>query len=147
MPTRNIDALILIRAVKGQEDFSASHKLIWLFSGTWVDSVVEVLFLGTALVTVILVFAIAHQMSAGIFRRFFFFVKLAVIVILVGRVNVDLLQFPLLTRIMNPQTADYAWRVVWSFLLMFGFIALYLDWKRTSLDQPIKPRSVTKVES
>lgn len=106
----------------------------------------EFLFLVTAVFTVFLVFAIARQMGTGIFKRFFAFLELTVIVILLGRVNVDLLGAPVLGRIMSPQTADYVYRVVWSILLMLGFIALYVDWRRTSLDQPIKPRSVTRVE-
>ena len=107
----------------------------------------EFLFIATAVVTVFLVFAIAHQMGTGIFRRFFFFLELTAIVILLGRVNVDLLGAPVLGRIIDPQTVDYLYRVVWSILLMLGFIALFLDWRRTSLDQPIKPKSATKVGS
>ena len=106
---------------------------------TWVDEVVATLFLGTALASVFLVFAIARQMSTGIFRRFFLFLKLTVIVILVGRLDTLLADFGL-TTLIDPQTADFAYRVAWSILLMISFIALYVDWRRTSLDQPIKPR-------
>jgi len=112
---------------------------------TWFDSALNVVFLGTALAAVILVFVIAHEMGTGIFRRFFLLLKLTVIVILVGRADVLLPDYGL-TTLVGYQTADYVYRVVWSILLMLAFIALYVDWRSTSLDQPIKPRSVTKVE-
>ena len=113
---------------------------------TWLDLSINVLFIGTALATVILVFAIARQMGTGIFKRFFLLLKLTVIAMLVGRADVLLPDYGL-TALIGYQTADYAYRIVWSILLMLSFIALYLDWRSTSLDQPIKPRNMTKVES
>jgi len=119
----------------------------------WVDSVLEILFLGTALAIVILVFEISRHMSTGIFRRFFLFLKLTAIVILINRIYTDIVNpTPLFnlssspTLFFNPLMADYAFRVIWSTLFMLSLAFLYLDWRSTSLDQPIKPRSTTKVE-
>ena len=110
---------------------------------TWVDSAIMVLFLGTALVTLFVIFAIAHEMSTGIFKRFFLFLRLAIIVIFVNRVDVLTPDYGL-TAVLGTQTADYIYRTVWSILLLISFILLYVDWKSTSLDQPIKPRSAMK---
>ena len=107
---------------------------------TWVDSVLKILFLGTALVTLVVIFAIAHEMSTGIFKRFFLFLRLAIIVIFINRVDVLTPEYGL-TALLGTQTADYAYRTVWSILLLVSFVFLYVDWKSTSLDQPIKPRS------
>ena len=112
---------------------------------TWFDSVVEVLFLGTGLATLFAIFAIAHEMSTGIFRRFFLFLRLAIIVIVVNRVDVLTPRYGL-TAVLGTQTADYVYRTVWSVLLLLSFIFLYVDWRGTSLDQPIKPRSAPRVE-
>jgi len=107
---------------------------------TWVDSVLKILFLATALVTLVVIFAIAHEMSTGIFKRFFLFLRLAIIVIFINRVDVLTPEYGL-TALLGTQTADYAYRTVWSILLLVSFVFLYVDWKSTSLDQPIKPRS------
>jgi len=107
---------------------------------TWVDSALKILFLGTAFVTLVVIFAIAHEMSAGIFKRFFLFLRLAIIVIFINRVDVLTPEYGL-TALLGTQTADYAYRTVWSILLLVSFIFLFVDWKSTSLDQPIKPRS------
>ena len=110
---------------------------------TWVDSALKTLFIATALVTLVVVFAVAHEMSTGIFRRFFLFLRLAIIAIVVDRIDVFSPDYGL-TALLGTQTADYAYRTVWSILLMLSFIFLYVDWRNTSLDQPIKARSVTK---
>ena len=107
---------------------------------TWVDSALKILFLATALVTLVVIFAIAHEMSTGIFKRFFLFLRLAIIVIFINRVDVLTPEYGL-TALLGTQTADYAYRTVWSILLLVSFIFLFVDWKNTSLDQPIKPRS------
>jgi len=107
---------------------------------TWVDSALKILFLATALVTLVVIFAIAHEMGTGIFKRFFLFLRLAIIVIFINRVDVLTPEYGL-TALLGTQTADYAYRTVWSILLLVSFIFLFVDWKNTSLDQPIKPRS------
>jgi len=112
--------------------------MIWVLA-TWFDSAVRILFLGTAVVTLFVVFAIAHKMSTGIFRRFFLLLRLTLIVIVVNRVDVLLPAYGLST-LLGSETADYVYRTLWSLLLMASFISLYVDWRRTSLDQPIKPR-------
>jgi len=118
-----------------------------LITLTWVDSLIEILFIGTALVTVILVFVIARYMSTGIFRRFFLFLKFAAIVILINRIHTDLVAGNVIpTVFFNPLSADYLFRIVWSTLLMLSLAFLYLDWRKTSLDRPIRPRSTAKVE-
>jgi hypothetical protein len=110
------------------------------------DSALKVIFLGTSLVTLVVVFVIAHQMSTGIFKRFFLFLKLAIIVIFVNRVDALTPDYGL-TAVLGTQSADYAYRTVWSILLMLSFTLLYVDWRNTSLDQPIKPRGTMRVES
>jgi hypothetical protein len=113
---------------------------------SWVDSVIEILFIGSAVVSVILVFVIARYMSTGIFRRFFLFLKLTLIVVLLNRIHTDLVAGNVISTVfLNPLSADYAFRIVWSTLLMLSLAFLYVDWRRTSLDQPIKPRSAAKV--
>ena len=114
---------------------------------SWVDSVIEILFIGTALVSVVLVFVIARYMSTGIIKRFFLFLELAAIVILINRIHTDLVAGNVISTVfLNPLSADYAFRIVWSTLLMLSLAFLYVDWRSTSLDQPIKPRSTSKVE-
>lgn len=112
---------------------------------TWVDSALKILFLATALVTLVVIFAIAHEMSTGIFKRFFLFLRLAIVVIFVNRVDVLTPDYGV-TALLGAQTADYVYRTVWSILLLLSFIFLYVDWRSTSLDQPIRPRSEVKVE-
>ena len=112
---------------------------------TWVDSALKIVFLATALVNMIVVFGIAHEMSTGIFKRFFLFLKLAIIVISINRVDVLTPDYGL-TGLLGAQTAEYAYRTVWSILLLLSFIFLYVDWRSTSLDQPIKPGGTTKIE-
>jgi len=111
----------------------------------WFDLSIKILFLGTALITLVVIFAIAHEMSTGIFKRFFLFLRLAIIVIFINRVDVLTPEYGL-TAQLGTQPADYAYRTAWSILLLLSFIFLYVDWKNTSLDQPIKPRSTTKTE-
>jgi len=97
------------------------------------------MFLGAGLVTLFVVFAVARQMSTGIFKRFFLFLRLTLIVVVINRIDVLLPAYGL-TSLMGSDTADYVYRTVWSLLLMVSFISLYIDWRNTSLDQPIKPR-------
>jgi len=111
--------------------------MIWVL--TWADSVIRIVFLGTALVTLFVIFAIARQMSTGIFRRFFLFLRLTMIVVVVNRVDVLLPAYGL-TSLIGSDTADYVYRTLWSLLLLVSFVSLYIDWRKTNLDQPIKPR-------
>jgi len=97
------------------------------------------MFLGASLVTLFVIFAIAHHMSTGIFRRFFLLLRLTLIVVVINRVDVLLPAYGL-TSLMGSGTADYVYRTLWSLLLMVSFISLYVDWRNTSLDQQIKPR-------
>jgi len=106
---------------------------------TWFDEAIRIMFLGAGLVTLFVVFAVARQMSTGIFKRFFLFLRLTLIVVVINRIDVLLPAYGL-TSLMGSDTADYVYRTVWSLLLMVSFISLYIDWRNTSLDQPIKPR-------
>ena len=124
--------------------FGIGHEETWVLV-TWLDSVHHIvhhiLFIGTGFVILIVVFLIGRQMSTGIFKRFFLFMKLTAIFILFGRIHGLLVNYDLVPTIApDPLSADYFWRSVWSFLLMVSFVALYTDWRNTSLDQPIKPR-------
>ena len=105
---------------------------------TWLDEAIRISFLVTGLVTLFVIFAIARQMGTGIFRRFFMFLKVTLIVVVANRVDVLLPAYGL-TSLMGTETADYAYRTAWSILLLVSFVSLYIDWRNTSLDQPIKP--------
>ena len=106
---------------------------------TWLDEAIRIMFLGAGLVTLFVIFAVARQMSTGIFRRFFLLLRLTLIIVVINRVDVLLPAYGL-TSLMGSETADYIYRTLWTLLLMASFIFLYVDWRNTSLDQPIKPR-------
>jgi len=106
---------------------------------TWFDETIRIMFLGAGLVTLFVIFAVARQMSTGIFRRFFLLLRVTLIVVVINRIDVLLPDYGL-TSLLGSETADYIYRTLWTLLLMASFIFLYIDWRSTSLDQPIKPR-------
>ncbi|MDG7007558.1 MAG: hypothetical protein JRN06_04865 [Nitrososphaerota archaeon] len=92
-------------------------------------------------VVIVFVVLVSRVFNTGIFARFFMYIKIAVVflsfyVLLRGALGYSLPgNFDALITLLN---------VLYSAFVMAAFAALYRDWKRISLDQPIRPVESSK---